>query len=139
MALAHTDGDAIVHFRKANVIHMGERDCSLQRRHQKLLEEAPSPALLDDAKVAWLLPWGTGTAAAVAGAVARHAQARVGLAPTATYLEFAAAAAGGLDNYSAFLTPGQLKDIFSQIEGNFVGMGVELKAVDGTIRVRVLH
>ena len=54
-------------------------------------------------------------------------------------MEFAAAAMGGLDQYSAFLTSGQLDDLYSQIDGNFVGLGVELKpAPDGLLIVDVI-
>ena len=35
---------------RGNAIHLGDRDCSLQRRHQKVLEEAPAPGIPDDAR-----------------------------------------------------------------------------------------
>ena len=72
---------------------------------------------------------------AFAGDVARLNEARIGLSPTATILEFVTAAAEGLDDYSSFLTADQLKEVYSQIEGNFVGLGVELKAENGALLI----
>jgi len=67
--------------------------------------------------------------------VARLFQQRFRLPAAVTVTEFTCAAVALLDDYSAFLTGNQLDDVLSQIEGNFVGLGIELKAEDQALRI----
>lgn len=60
-------------------------------------------------------------------AIARTIKHRYAISPQAVILEYASGAASSLDEYSSFLTDSQMDEIFAQIEGNFVGLGVELK------------
>jgi carboxyl-terminal processing protease len=78
------------------------------------------------------------TCADVRDAVAWAAQVgheQLGIAASAVVLEFLCGATNSLDPYSAYLTPNQLSEVYSQIEGNFVGIGVELKPGNGTLSV----
>ncbi|HND52333.1 MAG TPA: S41 family peptidase [Pirellulaceae bacterium] len=63
----------------------------------------------------------------------RIALERIGLPASATTYEYICGAMNSLDDYSSFLSGDQLDDVFSQIEGNFVGLGIELKAEGGEL------
>ncbi len=67
--------------------------------------------------------------------IARLGRERLGLNNTVTILEYTCGATTGLDAYSTFLTADQLNEVYSQIEGNFVGLGVELKASDRALLI----
>ncbi|MEM1227249.1 MAG: S41 family peptidase [Planctomycetota bacterium] len=67
--------------------------------------------------------------------VAQLAHQELGLSGTATVLEFVSGSVSTLDTYTRLLSPGQLDEMFSTIEGNFVGLGVELKAGQDCLRI----
>jgi carboxyl-terminal processing protease len=67
--------------------------------------------------------------------VAKKAEQQIGLAVTATVYEYVCGAVGLLDPYSGFLTEGELTEMTSQIEGNFVGLGVELRPLGQKLNV----
>jgi len=71
----------------------------------------------------------------VASNVARAASQQLGLRPVATIMEFTCGAMCSLDQYSSFLTNSQLEDVFNQIEGNFVGLGIELRAQQNALEI----
>jgi carboxyl-terminal processing protease len=51
--------------------------------------------------------------------------------PTAVVLEYAFGGCNALDDYSSYLTPSKLEDLYSGIEGEFVGIGIEMKSEQG--------
>jgi carboxyl-terminal processing protease len=63
------------------------------------------------------------------------ARQQLQLSATSVAFEFACGAIGALDTYSSYLTSDQLNDVYSQIEGNFVGLGIELKANNGSLQI----
>jgi carboxyl-terminal processing protease len=67
--------------------------------------------------------------------VAEGLERQLQIPAPATILEFSCAAAAALDDYSAFLTGNQLDEVMSQIEGSFVGLGIELKAEDHALQI----
>ena len=68
------------------------------------------------------------------------ARQKVGLQPSAIVMEYIFGGCNSLDDYSGFLTADRLADLYSNIDGEFVGIGVEMKAVEtkGMLLVNVL-
>lgn len=57
----------------------------------------------------------------------QYVSRQTGISSQSIVMEFVSGVMASMDRYSAFLTGNQLDETFSQIEGNFVGLGVELK------------
>lgn len=67
--------------------------------------------------------------------VANVAKQEIGLSPTATILEYVSGAVSTLDPYTRLLSGDQLDDMMSNIEGNFVGLGVELETKSDALEI----
>lgn len=67
--------------------------------------------------------------------IATMAQEQIGLPASATIMQFVCGAVGMLDAYSSFLSSGELAEVESQIEGNFVGLGIALQPHEVPLRI----
>ncbi len=63
--------------------------------------------------------------------VADLAHRELGLAPTAVVMEYICGGCNALDDYSNFLTPDRLDELYGNIDGEFVGIGIEMEAKKG--------
>lgn len=58
-------------------------------------------------------------------------QREISLSSSAVIMEFVFGGCNSLDDYSSYLTPGKLGDLYNNIDGEFVGIGIEMKADSG--------
>lgn len=63
--------------------------------------------------------------------VSDMAQRMLGISSTTVVMEYVFGGCNALDDYSSFLTPDRLADLYGNIDGEFVGLGIEMKAVKG--------
>jgi carboxyl-terminal processing protease len=68
---------------------------------------------------------------AVLARICQLAAEHLGMTATPVILEYVFGGCNSLDDYSSFLTPGRYTDLYANIEGQFVGLGVEIKAESG--------
>ncbi|APW59439.1 S41 family peptidase [Paludisphaera borealis] len=71
----------------------------------------------------------------VALAASNLASQGLGLTATPVLLEFTCGACDALDDFTSYLTPDKLEDLYAMIDGNFVGLGVELKGTPNGLRL----
>ncbi len=74
-------------------------------------------------------------ARSVVANAAHIAQEKLTISPAATIMQFVFGAVGLLDPYSSFLSSGELNEVESQIEGNFVGLGIALQPHEAPLRI----
>lgn len=74
---------------------------------------------------------GADGARAVISEVCDHCQREAGIPAGAVVMEYIFGGCNALDDYSACLTPGKLADLYSNIDGEFVGIGIEMKGEMG--------
>ncbi len=63
--------------------------------------------------------------------VANRLQKRLGIKRVPIILEYVFGGCNAMDDYSGYLTPGKLSDLYDNIEGEFVGLGIEMKSEEG--------
>jgi carboxyl-terminal processing protease len=74
---------------------------------------------------------GSGRARAAVIEVCRLARSSAGLSDTAVIMEYVFGGCNALDDYSNYLTPDRLDDLYGNIEGEFVGLGIEMQSEAG--------